>query len=330
MATLYIDRNHLRLRLERETLVIEGDQTPARAIPLSLLRRVVVQATISVSTALLAELGARDVSFVVINRRNARAMARLAGPCGQDAARRLAQYQRALDPAWSLRWSARLLTAKLRAQRRFLAEAAARRAELRHPMTVALQTVDDALQQIQQGNTPGLDHLMGLEGAAAAACFRAYSCLFPPSLGYHGRNRRPPRDPVNACLSLAYTLCHHEAVARIHEAGLDPFIGFLHAPAHGRESLACDLVEPLRPRVDSWVWYLFRERRLRAEHFQRLRDGRCLLGKAGRRIFYEEFETAQRNLSRHLRRLCLVLLRNLSREFSDQTYEGRQDPLPTN
>ena len=330
MATLYIDRNHLQLRLDRETLVIEGSEHPSRAIPLSLLQRVVVQATVTVSTALLAQLAARRVGFVVINRRNARAVARLAGPYGQDATRRLAQYQRAIDPSWSLRWASRLLTAKLKAQKRFLAHAATRRPELRHPMTVALQTVDDALKQIQLGSAPSVGHLMGLEGAAAAACFRAYASLFPPSLGYQGRNRRPPRDPVNACLSLAYTLCHHESVVRIHEAGLDPYIGFLHAPAHGRESLACDLVEPLRPRVDSWVWYLFRERRLRPEHFQRLNDGRCLMGKAGRRIFYQEFETEQASLSRLLRRLCLVLLRNLDPQFSDPPYEGRQDPLPAN
>jgi CRISPR-associated protein Cas1 len=64
-----------------------------------------------------------------------------------------------------------------------------------------------------------------------------------------------------------------------HGAGLDPMVGFYHQPAHGRESLACDLMEPLRPRADQWVRTLFRDRVLRLEHFA-IDKGACLLGKA--------------------------------------------------
>ena len=100
--------------------------------------------------------------------------------------------------------------------------------------------------------------------------------------GMHdGRNRRPPRDPVNACLSLAYTLLHFEAVRMAHAAGLDPLLGFYHRPAFGRESLACDLIEPLRPAVDEWIWQQFSPGPLRPEHFSPDK-GACLLGKTGR------------------------------------------------
>ncbi len=62
----------------------------------------------------------------------------------------------------------------------------------------------------------------------------------------------PPKDQVNAALSLAYTLLHTDAVIACHAAGLDPLIGFYHDLSFSRESLACDLVEPLRPRVDAY------------------------------------------------------------------------------
>ena len=123
------------------------------------------------------------------------------------------------------------------------------------------------------------DALMGIEGAAAAAFFRAYATLFPSSLGFAQRRRRPPPDPVNVCLSLGYTLLHHIAVREVQIVGLDPLLGFLHVPERGRELLACDLVEPLRPHVEEWVWRALAERRLRGEHFTCEKGGGCLLGQ---------------------------------------------------
>ena len=88
-----------------------------------------------------------------------------------------------------------------------------------------------------------------------------------------------------AVLSLGYTLLHTEAVLALYGAGLDPYISFFHALDFGRESLACDVVEPLRVAVDQLVFRLFRSGDLRPEDFSQA-DGACLLGKAGRCRFY--------------------------------------------
>jgi CRISPR-associated protein Cas1 len=156
----------------------------------------------------------------------------------------------------------------------------------------------------------GLNTVRGLEGAAAAAYFAALATVFPPALNFTGRNRRPPRDPVNACLSLGYTLLHFEAVRACHGAGLDPLLGFFHDPAYGRESLACDLIEPLRPRLDAWVWGLFRNRLLRAEQFV-TDKGACLLNKSGRQVFYASYEVFVPKLRRYLRQQAYRLAREL-------------------
>jgi CRISPR-associated endonuclease Cas1 len=103
----------------------------------------------------------------------------------------------------------------------------------------------------------------------------AMAAVMPPALQFTGRNRRPPRDPVNACLSLGYTLLHAQAVQACAVAGLDPLLGFYHRPAFGRESLASDLIEALRPAVDLWVWELVRSRTLLEDHFSHARP-RCL------------------------------------------------------
>ncbi len=152
---------------------------------------------------------------------------------------------------------------------------------------------------------------------AARVYYEALTALFAPALGFTGRNRRPPRDPVNACLSLVYTLLHFEAVRAAHMAGLDPLLGFYHRPAFGRESLASDLIEPLRPHADAWVWHLFRKNILRSDHFGR--DGEaCLLGKAGREAFYQHYEGFAGPPRRYLRRQCRLLAAH---------FRGRGEPL---
>lgn len=93
-------------------------------------------------------------------------------------------------------------------------------------------------------------------------------------------------------------------------AGLDPLLGFYHRPCIGRESLASDLIEPLRPAADLWVWELLATRSLREEHFTTV-QGACLLGKAGRAVFYASWERNSKPLRRWLRLQTQHLARQL-------------------
>ncbi len=118
---------------------------------------------------------------------------------------------------------------------------------------------------------------LGIEGAAAHLYFQALTEVFPPAMGFRGRQRRPPPDPVNALLSLGYSMLHTQAVNSCRMVGLDPAIGFYHELAYGRESLAADLIEPLRPRYDRWAWRLLAEKQLRDYHFNRTANGCSLV-----------------------------------------------------
>jgi CRISPR-associated protein Cas1 len=200
----------------------------------------------------------------------------------------------------------------LRSQRRLLLRAERIRPDCRKGLLDAADQIARSLEGLRQLNpAAGIEKsLCGIEGAAANAYFSAFTQLFPPSLDFTGRNRRPPRDPVNAALSLAYTMLYCEAVNACHIAGLDPFVGFFHEPAHNRESLAADLIEPLRARVDEWIWRLFAERKLRGDAFSRQEDA-CLLGKTGRQLFYAEYETFVRPMRRLLRRYALSVAQRL-------------------
>ncbi len=157
--------------------------------------------------------------------------------------------------------------------------------------------------------------LLGLEGGYAATYFGAYTTLFPPSLEFTKRVRRPPTDPVNALLSLCYTLLHYEAVREIEVIGLDPTIGFLHEFSYGRESLACDLVEAHRPAVDRFVWQMFRDRILTARDFSRESGGPgCYLTKEGRKKLFPLHEQHMKEL----RTGMVSDVRELARKILDE------------
>lgn len=313
MATLLLDRADLEVRIADGALALYENGTRSQTVPLRLIDRVVIQgARTKLDTSVLLKLAEAGAATLLLSPRASRQVAIVLGPAHNEAAVRLAQAQRTMDHAFCDDWARQLVVAKLRRQHRLLQKAEARRADLRKPLFDARNGVADALAQATEAGI-GSPRLRGLEGSAARAYFRGYTALFAAELDFTGRNRRPPRDPVNACLSLAYTLLHFEAVRAAHAAGLDPLLGFYHRPAFGRESLACDLIEPLRPAVDEWIWRQFSIGQLRPEHFGSDK-GACLLGKAGRGHFYAGWEHFARAPRRWLRQACSRLARQLRAE----------------
>ncbi len=319
MSTLYLDRRDLALKLDGRALAIYSAGARHGTVPLHLLERVVMRSPVALESSLLARLADAGIAVQVHGGRFGGAIAFVQGKGHADASRRIGQYRAYEDADWRRRWSRLLVRAKLKGQARLLRQAREARPDLHRGLTLGLERLNQALDHLTRA--PGLEiaSLRGVEGAAAAAYFQSYTSLFAPALNFTGRNRRPPRDPVNAVLSLGYTLIHYEAARASHTAGLDPLIGFFHELDLGRDSLASDLIEPLRPKVDAWVWSLFRDRLLRADHFEQQGES-CLLGKAGREHFYGAFEASAPPQRRWLRRLAGRLA---------QAMKARGQPLAT-
>jgi CRISPR-associated protein Cas1 len=330
MATLILDRGDLELRCDGSAALAVYESGERRGtVPLKLIERVVLQGNVRLDTGVLGRLAQAGVPTILLGARSSRCVATLVGPAHRDASIRLAQFQRALDNEWCTAWSRRLVLRKGYAQLRLLRRALDERPNARKALFDAIESIATIVVSLSGDASIVLDRVRGYEGACAAAYFRGYCALFAESLAFRGRNRRPPRDPVNAALSLTYTLLHFDAVRATHAAGLDPMVGFYHRPAHGRESLACDLIEPLRPHADAWVRTLFCERALRAEHFSD-DNGQCLLGKAGRERFYAAWESYAWTPRRWLRRHCAALaaaLRSPVDILGDETVEtgGAED-----
>lgn len=316
MGTLYLDRRNTALRVRGTSLELRIDGQLAQRLPLGLLERVVIRNPVEMDTGSLAALADRGIPVVLLHGRNPLRLAAVLGAPGNDPRRRLAQYAAWQDAGHKRRLAQTLLRAKLHAQQRFVQDLLAARPDARHALTGAAATLDALIHRLDS-ETPDLATLRGIEGSASAAGFRALQTCLPPSLGFIGRKRRPPPDPVNALLSLGYTLCHALALETGYAAGLDPAIGYLHEPLAGRASLAADLMEPLRPRIEQFTWDLFRQRTLTADHFTGKGEN-CRLGKSGRAIYYGHWEERAPAYHRLLRLAVRQLLRDIGEPAEEE------------
>jgi len=329
MSTLYIDRQGSHLSIQTGVLhIATPDGQTDRRLPLKYLDRIVLRADTQLGSKVLCELAANNVNLIAMGGRGGHKIAQITGTPHNDARRRWQQVLTLSQIDKCAKLAHGIVLSKVKRQRATLAHIARERPDLRKPLHDGQQHLGRILgtlhgQDIHQTHT--LDQLRGLEGAAAAMYFEAYFSAFAPALGANGRNRRPPRDPVNAVLSLSYTMLYAQATAACWAAGLDPALGALHTLSHGRAALACDLMEPYRPLVDVWVWQLFRDGQLRNEHFGRDGGGACLLGKAGRSRFYPAWEQQARHHQRSLLRYARTIEKALTQGGPENAWAHLSD-----
>lgn len=296
MSSLYIDRRGVELEADGEALVFRENGERIGTVPLAPLSRVFLRGDVRLQSSLLGKLGERGIGVIILSGRKAEPTLLMARP-HNDAAKRIAQYRLSQDPEFCLTFSRNTVSHKLVAQQDLLSNRREHDLEHRYELTLALRKLENVMLELNDKSSIGA--LRGAEGAAAAAYFQGLAAIAPPRLKFHQRNRRPPRDPLNALFSLGYTLLHSEAVLALYGSGLDPFIGFYHQLDFGRESLACDIVEPLRVEIDKFALDLFHQDTLRVEDFSTTESG-CLLGKNGRGKFYGAWETMVEKLHKQL------------------------------
>jgi CRISPR-associated protein Cas1 len=310
MKTLIIDTDDSELHYQGGNLNVYSGGKKIRSVPVKPLERIIVSPQVTLTAGVLGVIAEHHVSLLVLNARLPERTATLVGHHSGDHQRRLEQYQHSLDKSLSLTIATRLVALKIQRQHAVLHQALGKRPELRRVLIAATKQLDSASATLATAAISDLGSLNGIEGAAARAYFQAYTQLFSQSLNFSGRNRRPPLDPVNAVLSLSYTLLHQEAVNALKMYGLDPALGFYHQICYGRDSLACDLIEPVRPFLDTWIWRLFADQTLAERHFTY--DGAaCFLNGAGKPIYYKQFYTEAKALKRLLRQYALALVKTL-------------------
>lgn len=288
-----------------------------------MIERLVIIGHVELSSEVLTRLGEAGIGCVFMPGRGQKRSTFMRSESHGDAVRRLGQYQFALTSDHTSFWARNIVRLRVAGQRRLLGHVLQERPDQRHTLWKACKEIDVARSTLRDPEL-SLESLRGQEGAAAAAFFRGYTSLFPKSLGFYERNRRPPRDPVNAVLSLGYALAHGDALRAITASGLDPAIGFLHQPAWGRDSLACDLTELARSRVELLTWHLFAHRELETTNFSNSPEGGVRLRKDARYNFFSRWEVHAR-LHRNWQKRAAQLIANYCSSYGKSLFPGGGD-----
>jgi CRISPR-associated protein Cas1 len=197
---------------------------------------------------------------------------------------RIQQYRIASDPAAALAIARQLIAGKVKNCRTLLRRHAA------PAETPVLRQLAEYYKRVHRAESA--ETLLGLEGMAAKEYFSAFLPLLSghQEFDVNGRNRRPPRDPVNAVLSFVYSLLTKEITVALSSVGFDPMLGFFHRPRYGRPSLALDLAEEFRPLIaDSVVLTVFNNGEVQRDSFIS-RAGSVAMTDAGRRSVIAAYE----------------------------------------
>lgn len=307
MSTLYIDRRGIEIGLNGECLVFRENGQKISSIPIAPLKRIFIKGNNQIETRVLSKLGEKNVNVTILSTSKFTPSLLLTTP-HQDASRRINHYKKSLDPNWCMAISRKLVTDKITAQTQLLAALAERSLLYRFDLMKTCEQLRDITTKV--ADTEEINSLRGLEGSAAREYFSALTLVLPDSLQFSGRNRRPPKDPFNVVLSLGYTMLLTEAICLLYSHGLDPYVGIYHCLDFGRPSLACDLIEPLRPSIDEFSIQLFKNKTLRVEHFTSSDDG-CLFGKAGRAIYYPAYDAVAESFRKSIEKYCTYLIHAL-------------------
>ncbi len=207
---------------------------------------------------------------------------------------RMRQFAVAADPTPSLALAKQFVLGKIKNCRTLL-----RRHLPEDQAKAALSPLARLFHQAKR--TGSAESLLGIEGMAAKHYFAGFAQLLKGADDFNieGRNRRPPRDPVNAMLSFVYALLVKELTIALYAVGFDPMLGFYHRPRYGRPSLALDMAEPFRPLVaDSTVLMLVNNGEVSPASFVR-RGGGVAMTTAGRRAVIAAFERRMDTLVTH-------------------------------
>lgn len=264
--TLVVSEQGTEVSVQGDSLVLSLAGKEARRVPLVDLEQAILMGSVEMTSGARRALLRRGVDVVFLSAAG-RYVGRMIGPISGNAALRMAQVRRLDDEPARLALSAGIVRAKILNQRRVL-------------MRAQRDGPDEEVSDVAAGlrvsadraaGCVTLEELRGIEGAAAAAYWKAFGKLVRhPELTFRGRSKRPPLDGPNAMLSFGYTLLGIVQQSHVLAVGLDPYVGVFHEIDHNRPSLALDLIEEFRPvAVDALALTMLNLRQVGAADFER-------------------------------------------------------------
>lgn len=287
--SLFVAEQGTYLTLRKgQVRVLQGDDV-LLAVPVSLVRQIVAYGRVQMSPWLRNQAMQMGIDLVFLSR-NGRYMGSVSGDRHASDDVLPAQLMAITDLDLTRDLASRFVAGKLANMRALLV----RRSHAPHTATALSDTAKELASARRRAmQADNLDTLRGIEGAATKRYWQGFAELLPDGVEFPGRNRRPPRDPVNSLLSFGYMVLLPEVEGACRTAGLDPRYGFLHPKGRNRPSLALDLVEEFRPLiVDTTVLTVLNRGIIKADRdFVTKQNGGCRIANVdARRAFLAALE----------------------------------------
>ena len=302
LNTLYVMNQEAHLRRDHETLVVEVGGAKQMQIPRHHLRSLVLFGHIMITPGVLQWCTEAGISVTYLDF-SGRFVCRMEGPISGNVLLRLDQYG-VLQSGEATRERARdFVAGKLYNLRANLLRSArdGATADQEAKLRAAADKLAHVLRELARCET--VEEVRGIEGEAGNLYFGVFPAMLrcqPGTFHFAGRNRRPPRDPINALLSFVYALLSHECRTALEGVGLDPQVGFLHVPRPGRPSLALDLMEEFRPILaDRLVLTLVNREQVKPKDFEEQTGGSVQMDEKARRTVIEAWQALKQREIRH-------------------------------
>lgn len=294
--TLYITTQGSYLHKERETLVVEQDRKKVAQLPIHSIGHIFCFGNVLVSPFLMGFCGENNVNVAFFSE-NGRFLARLQGRQSGNVLLRRAQYRCSEQNPVPI--ARHIIAAKIQASKRVLQRRLRNHGEC-EPVEQAVTALNISLKQLQKADN--LDLIRGIEGEAASRYFGVFQHLLSEQCQFRfdGRNRRPPRDGINALLSFLYSVLGKDISGALQSVGLDPQVGFLHADRPGRDSLAQDMLEEFRAWwVDRMVLSLINRGQIKPNDFITEAGGAVILKPEARKLIFQTLQAKKQEKITH-------------------------------
>lgn len=299
LNTLYVNTPEAYLSKDGQNIVVSVKQEEVFRIPSINVEGIVTFGYMGASPGLMKLCSDSGISLTFLSP-NGRFISRVQGATKGNVLLRKKQYQLSDDEAWSLHISQIMIAGKIQNYRNIL-----KRYIRDYGDSEFINQAINVLEQSKQNVLKSTDRtiLIGYEGMASNAYFEVLPILIlnqKDDFPFHGRNRHPPKDAVNAMLSFAYTLIANEVAAALETVGLDPYVGFLHTLRPGRTSLALDMMEELRAYLgDRFVLSLINKRQITSKEFLFQGENGVVMTDKGKKIFLTAWQNRKKETIIH-------------------------------
>lgn len=320
MAVVYIKETGAYVRQLGEMLVISKNGETLQKIPISYIEHLVVIGNVQITSQALKkilECGC-DISYLTYGGKY---IGQTSANNSKNIFLRLAQYEWYNCEEKRMELARCIVDSKIKKQIAMIQSFQWKESKYDWKSDVAQMNKMLELLKLKTDS----NEIMGVEGFCSTIYFGAFSQMLKGIVEFKTRNRRPPRDPVNALLSLGYTFLTKDMCNLIEGESFEPYLGFLHGVRYGRKSLALDMIEEFRqPVIDRFIMYLFKNEIMTEKDFRSEIDGVFLENESFGKFCkeYEKWMCGEQEFRNKMKLQCQRLKRTIQFGEVYETYHG--------